>query len=48
MQGTEEPNKILPLVYQIPDKQLGTKDDKQPNKKKLINKLREILKRKKK
>jgi hypothetical protein len=48
VQGTGEYDKILPLVYQLPDKiTSGVKDDKPINKNKLIKKLREILKRQK-
>lgn len=40
-------NDNLPLVYLTPDKMAGPKDDKKPNQNKLLNKLREILKRQK-
>lgn len=46
VQATGEYDKILPLVYQLPDKITSpNKDDKPINKAKLIKKLREILKR---
>lgn len=48
VQGTGEYDKVLPLVYQIPDKMLSSKEDKEPNKEKLIKKLKEILRRQKK
>lgn len=37
----------MPLVYQIPDKVIGVKEDKKVNQAKLVKKLREILKREK-
>ncbi len=48
VQATGEYDKILPLVYQLPDKiTSNNKDEKPVNRVKLIKKLREILKRKK-
>ncbi len=40
VQGTGQYDKILPLVYQIPDKVSNPKDDKKTNQFKLIKKLR--------
>ena len=39
---------IKPLVYQVPNKISNPKEDRKPNQNKLMNKLREILKREKK
>lgn len=48
VQDTGEYDQRKPLVYKIPDKISNPKDDKKPNQNKLLNKLREILKREKK
>ena len=40
-------NDTKPLVYEMPDKSMNPKDDKKPNQNKLLNKLRQILKREK-
>lgn len=48
VQATGEYDRILPLVYQLPDKITSSNKDEKPiNKNKLIRKLREILKRQK-
>lgn len=48
VQATEDIHKNKPLVYLVPDKITNPKDDRKPNQNKLLNKLREILKREKK
>ena len=47
VQGSGEYDKIIPLVYLLPDKVSGSRDDRPLEKNKLLNKLKEILKRKK-